>query len=302
MEYSNWRHSFNPLAAVTLNSACSLFVASDINILPDYLQQSSDIFGSLPYTVDFANSSATSHLINDWVANNTNDKITQLIDQTDGNMKVMLLSAIYFKGSWKFPFESKLTRKDEFYIPQETGVNRTVQVDMMSRKGRHRLNRIEKLDAMSLELPYNNSNLSMVILLPRSVDGIKKIIANLDQMDINEIAPKSYEMQVKIDLPKFKFDVNLELKDALKSLGLVELFSRANLSDMTDSKADIQINNVRQRAVIQVDEEGSKDPQEIKFSYINFPMVETDVRINHPFIFIIKDDDTVYLAGRVTME
>ncbi|KAM8715010.1 hypothetical protein ACLKA7_002113 [Drosophila subpalustris] len=71
---------------------------------------------------------------------------------------------------------------------------------------------------------------------------------------------------------------------------------------MTDSEEDVEISSVLQRAVIQVDEEGSKNPPEVPFSYINFPMFPTEVTINHPFIFLIKDDNIVYLAGRVTME
>jgi len=255
LEYYNWRRNLNPTKDV--NWANSLFVANDVNINPKYELVAKKIFESIPQKVDFGNSLATTSLINNWVARETRNKITNLIDQTNGDMAVMFLSAIYFKGLWKYPFDSVLTRKDNFYIHLESGDTRTVQVDMMSSEGRYRINQIEQLDAMSLELPYTNSKMSMVVLLPRTIDGMNKLIANLDQMNINDIAPKSKEKKAPIKLPKFKFDVQLDLENAMTSLGLGELFRYANLSVMSDFKRPLHVSKIIQKAVIEVDEEGS---------------------------------------------
>jgi len=156
-------------------------------------------------------------------------------------------------------------------------------------------NFIEKLKAWSLELPYFNTNISMVILLPRFSDGIDNLVANLSQVDLNDIAPKKNEVPVDIDLPKFKLDARIELKDALINLGLVHLFSDVNLS-MTNFKESFRVSQFLQRASIEVNEEGS-----IAFPVSEIKVAYHKVRVNHPFVYLIKDDDIVYLAGRVTI-
>ncbi|XP_062135676.1 uncharacterized protein LOC133845277 [Drosophila sulfurigaster albostrigata] len=72
---------------------------------------------------------------------------------------------------------------------------------------------------------------------------------------------------------------------------------------MTDSKVDLKVDNIFQKSMIEVDEEGSADvaPQDLGFSFLRFP-IEIVIRIDHPFVFLIKDRDKIYLAGRVTME
>jgi len=255
--YSNWRRKLSPPKdSTTFNWANSLFVANDINLLPQYRKQAMDIFHILPQTVDFQDP-ATKDLINAWVAKNTNNKINKIIDHFHNKTKFMLLGAIYFKRSWQYQFNKRGTKKDKFHIPLKTGGTRTIQVDMMSVNHNFKLNPVKKLDAMSLELPYANSSISMVILLPNSVNGIDKMIANLNQLEIGDIAPNSDKSNIIVYFPKFKFDVNIELNNALSRLGLVNIFNNATFPAMTDYKSEFHINKIIQKAVIEVDEEGS---------------------------------------------
>ncbi|XP_034097862.2 serpin B11-like [Drosophila albomicans] len=301
--FSNYQESINISESQTLHMANRLFLASEINLSSKYLQQEKEIFPHSSQSVDFAKSSETIRIINNWIAEESNGTITKLVEQLDAKTKALSLSAIYFKGLWKYAFNRNNTKKSIFYIPQKTGEPRQIEVDMMFRRGLYRLDMIDKLDAMSLEIPYDSSQLSMVILLPKTVNGINKIISNLNQMDIDEISPKTNEMYVQVYLPKFHLDVELSLNEALKSLGLVEIFQNANFSAMTDSKVDLKVDKIFQKSIIEVDEEGSANvaPQDLGFSFLRFP-IEIVIRIDHPFVFLIKDHDKIYLAGRVTME
>jgi len=293
-EYSNWRLRVKPHTSATLKWADELFVGQGINILSKYRRQAGDIFHSVPQAVNFGNSPVTSRLINDWVTAVTKGKITHFIDGFDSDVAAVFLSATFFKGVWKYQFDGSRTRKDNFFIPNESGTPKQVKVDMMSQLVVCRRNFIEKLGSWSLELPYFDTSFSMVILLPKFSDGIDKLVANLNEMDLNDIAPKTNEVAVYIDLPRFQQNARLEFKDALISLGLAQLFSDANLSAMTDFKESIRVSNFLQRNFIVIDEEGSTafPVSEIKGPYHK-------VRVNHPFVYLIKDDDIVYLAGRV---
>ncbi|KAH8273927.1 hypothetical protein KR044_003916, partial [Drosophila immigrans] len=256
-DVSNYHQNIYMSESKTFHMANRLFLASDIRLLSEYLQREHEIFPNLTQSVDFAKSSETINTINEWIAEETNGTITKLVERVDAKTRALFLTAIYFKGLWKYAFDRNKTKKASFYIPTETGGSRQIEVDMMFRKGLYKLDIINRFDAMVLEIPYDNSQLSMVILLPKEVDGIDQIIKHLDQIDIDEISPKTNEMYVEVYLPKFKFDVELSLNEALNSLGLVEIFQKANLSAMTDSKADLKIDKIFQKSIIGMDEDGS---------------------------------------------
>ncbi|KAH8376656.1 hypothetical protein KR093_000636, partial [Drosophila rubida] len=256
-DFSNATGLANISETQNLHFANRLFLAFDIKLLPEYQQKESEMFANQSQSVNFANSSETINKINTWLADASNNTITKLVENVAAETKALSLGAIYFKGFWKYAFDSQNTSKAKFQIPQKSGQARKIDVDMMFRKALCRLNEIDKLDAMSLEIPYDDTELSLVVLLPKTVNGIDKIINNLDQMDSADISPKTPAMYVQVYLPKFKLDVELTLNEALKSLGLVQIFQKANFSAMTDSQADLKLDRILQKSIVEVAEEGS---------------------------------------------
>ena len=82
-----------------------------------------------PVGMDFGQAEQSRMAINEWVEEQTNKKIQDLI--APGSIrawtKLVLVNAIYFKGDWQFKFNKEITRKGDFHVSK----TKTVQADMM---------------------------------------------------------------------------------------------------------------------------------------------------------------------------
>ena len=124
--------------------------------------------------VDFQSNAEEIRLqINEWVAQKTQQKIQNLLSERSlaSSTRLVLVNAIYFKGDWKFPFESTSTCKQMFY---KNDIESKL-VDMMSQEDEFLFTDDQALEVKVIQLPYKNSSLSMRIILPNNVDGLAKL-------------------------------------------------------------------------------------------------------------------------------
>src|SRR6185295_5329800 len=133
----------------------------------NFLQLSKDAYGAGLEELDFAGATDQSRkTINDWVAKETQDRIKDLLPEGSiaNDTRLVLTNAIYFKANWAEAFSAKATKKEDFKV----GGGKTVKVDMMHTS--EMLNFVETDAFQMLELPYEQNQLSMLVLLPRKVD------------------------------------------------------------------------------------------------------------------------------------
>ncbi len=107
--------------------------------------------------------------INGWVKQKTEGKIDRILEQLSANSVCVILNAIYFKGAWETQFDTKSTHDAPFSL----SANAQVKVPLMYRKDAYKLLDSETFQAISL--PYKGKALSMVVLLPKSVDGLPAV-------------------------------------------------------------------------------------------------------------------------------
>lgn len=161
--------------------------------------------------LDFADADESAQVINEFVAKETHDKIPNLVtpDMLSADTRVFLANAIYFKGDWLHPFDVENTYQGEF-----TTLNKRTPVNFMNTMNRFKYAKIDDLDVTVVELPYANSNLSFVILLPnnkQSVDDLSQNLQTYTEADYLQIAQQMYEQEVNVTIPKFinQFSINL---------------------------------------------------------------------------------------------
>lgn len=173
-------------------------------------------FDSETESVNFAESAVSAAKINGWVEQKTKDKIKDLIDpgMLDGLTRMVLVNAIYFKGNWATQFKKENTQKADFW----TSETDSKQVDMMYVKAKFRYAHIEELEATAIELPYANSSLVMMVILPNEKTGLAKVEAGLANMDLSEISQRMHETEVNVYMPKFKVEYDLSLKKPLQKV------------------------------------------------------------------------------------
>ena len=161
---------------------------------------------------------------------------------------------------------------------------------MMSQTGDFRLARTDTLQA--LELPYEGGDLSMVILLPNPGEDL--VLHPLEALEFNE-------MEVMVQLPKFKLEAEFYLGKTLAALGMPLAFSRqADFSGMT-GKRDLFIDEVVHKAFVEVNEEGTEAAAATSVGMRTTsmpPMFE----VNRPFLFLLRENSTgtMLFIGRVT--
>ncbi|KAJ8688162.1 hypothetical protein QAD02_023957 [Eretmocerus hayati] len=264
-----------------------MFVANNLDINPKYRNLMANMFKSEISAFDTQRPVESAELINQWVENLTNNKIHDIVESDDINSSssLMLLSAVYLQGSWAEKFEKKATRNVPFYVNKEKQILvPTMYMHSSFKTGRHR-----ELDARFLELPYENKELKMVIILPNKIDGLSYIEQNLDSLASSRFTrPDAYgKTPMDLLLPRFKIETTIDLQQPLEELGMSSIFGNtANFSGI--AQAPLRIGKVLQKAFIEVNEEGIEAAGLDVEGYSVLPAFEVD----HPFMYLIVKESS----------
>lgn len=201
---------------VTLNVANKVYVKNNYELKPAFKEVAEKKFNSEGESVDFADSVPTAAKINGWVETKTNSKIKDLIkpDSLDTDTRLVLVNAIYFKGNWRNQFKEENTYKDKFW----TSEDKSIDVDMMHIKADFKFGTFEDLDATALEMPYNDSDISFLVLLPNKRTGLKDLEAKLKTINLADLTSNMYKSEVEVSLPKFRSEYEIELTEPLKEV------------------------------------------------------------------------------------
>jgi serpin B len=293
---------------VTIKSANKLFPNTGYLIEPDFTEILSKNFKSEVQQVDFNMNTEAAHTINEWVANETNDKIKDLIpaDSLNSMTRLVLVNAIYFKGNWLQKFDLGLTRKQDFHLANGS----TKQVEMMELNGKkfHYLWHPSGLEANALELPYVGDKVAMTILLPEKETKLINIESALTSEILDSIITMSTTGQapqeVNLLFPKFKFDFKQELSDPFKQMGTTLPFDES-LADFTGINSDpthrLHISKIFHQAFVEVNEEGTEAAAAtgIQISTCCF-VPPQEFLCDRPFIFLIheKINNTILFIGK----
>ena len=126
--------------------------------------------------------------MNDWVEQQTNNKITDLIPANSLDQRppcgLVLTNAIYFKDEWARECKASRTVKRTFHLT----TSKSEMIDMMHIEDEKLFfGASEKWDCKIFQLPYKGKRISMMIILPNQIDGLKKDEANFSLGMLTEI-------------------------------------------------------------------------------------------------------------------
>lgn len=286
---------------IQINIANSLWGEKSYEFSSEFLDLNKKYYKAGINKVDFKkNYSEAREQINQWVEDNTQEKIKDLIPKgmLDPMTRLVLVNAIYFKGAWALPFNEKNTREDTFYVYSKC----MTKADFMHRSLTAKYYKDNVAEV--LEIPYSGKDLSMMILLPLEKYGMEKLERKLDHNLYEKYNNELSRVQVELSLPKFEITADYELSDVLKKMGMASAFSGdADFSGMTGKK-ELYINNIVHKSFIDVNEEGTEAAAAtgVVMSKTSRPPSEkVKFKADHPFIFFIKDNETnsILFMGRV---
>jgi len=282
-----------------LNIVNAIWGQKDYEFLSDFLDVLAENYGAGLRILDFITETEKSRLaINDWVSDQTEGRIEDLIPQgaIDEWTRLVLTNAIYFNAAWKYPFDEKVTANGLFYCLDDGQVT----VPMM--KQTEAFGYAEREGYQAVELRYDGGELSMVILLPEAGE-FEAFEEGLQAEQVDAIISGLQPTEVALTMPQFEFDSEFSLKDTLAGMGMPIAFSSsADFSGMTGNR-ELLISDVIHKAFVAVDEAGTEAAAAtaviMKLTAVPEPPVE--VTMDRPFIFLIRDIDTgaILFVGRV---
>ena len=282
-----------------LNVVNAIWGQKDYEFLSDFLDVLAENYGAGLRILDFINETEKSRLtINDWVSDQTEGRIKDLIPQgaIDALTRLVLTNAIYFNAAWEDPFDEDVTADGPFYL-FEGG---QVIVPMM--KQTESFGYTEGEGYQAVELQYDGNELSMVILLPEA-DQFQAFEEGLQAQQVCDIISDLQPTGVALTMPKFEFDSEFSLTDTLAEMGMPIAFSGdADFSGMTGTLA-LYISEVIHKAFVSLDEAGTEAAAAtaVIMPESGPPELPVEVTIDHPFIFLIRDIETgaILFVGRV---
>ena len=289
-----------------VSTANALWPDVGFTLLDEFVDIIETYYGGKASEVEYGNPEEAARIINEWVENQTNNLIKDLVPASaiDSVLtKLILTNAIYFKGIWQVQFDEINTTDREFTLSSAD----TVQVETMKLTGTDdKFNYTETGDLQILELPYTGGDISMMILLPREGVELSNVISSLNREDYISWIDEMYETKADIYLPKFKFETSYGLNDYLKELGMVDAFSNADFSGIDGTK-NLFISSVLHKAFVEVNEEGTEAAaataviMNLKAVSPDEPPERITFDCNHPFIFTIhhKETGTILFMGTV---
>jgi len=282
-----------------LNIANAIWGQKDYEFLEAFLDVLAENYGAGLRVLDFVGAPEESRVtINDWVSEETEGKIENLIPQggIDSLTRLVLTNAIYFNAAWAHPFDEEATTERPFTLLD----GREISTPMMRQD--ESFGYAEGEDYQAVELPYDGGEMSMVIVLPNEGD-FRAFEGSLDAAQVQAAIEQLDSRPVILTMPKFEFDARFGLKEALVALGMPQAFSdAADFSGMTGDN-DLFISDVLHKAFVSVDEEGTEAAAAtavvMKLAAVADEPVE--VTLDRPFLFLIRDIQTgaVLFVGRV---
>jgi serpin B len=292
---SLWPQKNYPFHQIGRYSVPSTFLDSYLDLCKKY-------YGVTITPVDYkGNKEAACQTINQWVEEQTQRKITDLIrpEALNSQTRLMLVNAIYFKGRWSSQFQPGATSEEVFHVTPR----QDAKCQMMFQQKTFEY--AETTDLQMLKLPYVSNDLFMLILLPKKTDGIGALENNLSAEKLTEWIGSLKDQEVEVQLPKFTQTSTFSLAETLKNLGMTLAFEdKADFSGMDGHTHWLFISAVAHKAYVDVNEggteaaaatavemeAGAEAPREV-------PVFQAD----HPFIFLIMDKNTgsLLFMGRV---
>lgn len=283
-----------------LNVVNAIWGQKDYSFQPSYLDILAQNYGAGLRILDFINKTESSRItINDWVSDQTEGRIKDLVPQGAINnlTRLVLTNAIYFNAAWLHQFNKAATANGPFNLID----GQKLTVPMM--KQSESMSYSKGSDYQAVEMLYDGQQISMVILLPDTgkFHGFEQ---SLQAQPVADIINNLKTARVNLTMPRFEFNSQFGLKDVLAAMGMPAAFTdNADFSGMT-GKRDLHISDVLHKAFVSVDETGTEAAAAtaVIVGVTSMPVdPPVDVTIDRPFIFVIRDIPTgeILFVGRV---
>ncbi len=289
-------------ADVALSSANSLWAQDGTQWEAPFLDTLARFYDTGVRQVDFADAADARDSINGWVADNTEDKIGELIPPgaLSEATKLVLVNALYAKAPWDTVFhdvgERDFTTIDG-EVRQAPAMSLATTLSYQAGEG-----------WQAVTIPYAGRELAMTLLVP-DAGAFAAVEGRLDGELLGTVLGNTQTAEVDLQLPMFDLRTATTLSDTLAALGVTAPFDPST-TDFAPMSTDpdvvpLTVSEVRHEATITVDEEGTEAAaatsveMETGSAPVDGPV---ELTVDRPFVFVLHDVETAtpLFVGRVT--
>ena len=279
---------------VSWNVANSVWAKNGGNVQfrESYIDAVKEIYAAEDFEEPF--NAETVQKINNWVKENTRDRIPQIIDSID-NTEIFLINALAFDGSWSNPVTDQAVKEEDFTNADGT----TSKVNMMYT---HESKAILLDGGVGFIRSYQGGEYSFVAILPPEGKTAEEYLEQLVYTDgetfTHAFLNPDTERGVDCRIPEFKVEYGVTLNDTLKAMGINDAFddNKASFGAMiTDDSSPVVIDKVIQKTMIQLDRNGTQAAAAtaiaMKCNAVIRPGIEPyKVYLDRPFVYGIVDN------------
>jgi serpin B len=302
-----------PSEPITLNIANRLFAQKGYHFRDAFLSLVKQNFGGAFEPLDFvADPAAATQRINKWVADQTRDRIRDLIpgDALDKTTRLVLANALYLKAPWASEFSQNATQPQPFFVRG----GGPVDVPMM-RKTDKNFGYARHEGFTVVGLPYAGNELQFLVLLPDDINGLRGLESKLSADVLTSCAKLQKREEIDLYLPKFKLEPpTITLAKQFEALGMKTAFDQpkgsANFDKIAPRTPDdyLYISQIFHKTFIAVDEKGTEAAAATAVAMMagsalrSPPPPPIEVKVDRPFVYAIQHvpSGVCLFLGRVT--
>ncbi len=238
-----------------LTTANALFYdVKRLSLYESFKQPLQDNYKASVQTADFGQSDVAIKKINDWVKANTNGKIDKILEEITAEDIAFLINALHFKADWANAFPVESTAERVF----TTASGEEVKVPMMYDDRNFTF--AEGATLRMVDLPFKDSTYSLTLVQPQVDNTATDWHTKINADALKALYKEARYTRAAVTMPLLKLSYSNDLIETLKQLGVQDAFSkaRADFGKIGQAGGRIFINQIKHKAVLEVDEKGAE--------------------------------------------
>ena len=271
--------------SVILQIANIVAANQDVTLEKDFKNDMQNYYSAEVASLDFSKQSSVDYL-NTWCKEKSGGMIPSIIDALSPENLLVLMNAVYFKATWTEKFDEKKTQEEVFTKADGS----TIKLPMMHRNAQIRYCTNDVYTG--IWLPFGSGDRwSMKVLLPEEGKTIDDIVKSLT----GDSWENNYWQHAIVDIkmPRFSTKSDIMLNDMVSKLGVPSIFDpqKADFSLISKNQKQFYVSQMKQKAAIEVNEEGTKTTA-VTVSMMtgsNIVNGKGEFHANRPFVYVIQE-------------
>ena len=142
--------------------------------------------------------------IKQWAENSTASQIRDIINEVTADTLMVVINLALYKGQWQ--------RKFDFQKPSaifQISAEESSKASFIGSTSDFNHVVLDELDAEAVAIPYVNHDVSLIVVLPNSSDGLASTEEAMTGDAIEDVINNMSKQRMRVEIPKFRLEYGL---------------------------------------------------------------------------------------------